>query len=120
MRCRVYKLARIRYGEQYSASKEEFIASEIERRKQLMIIRNSRRVDWTNQASSGDGSESSSTSPVPASTTAASTGFSIPSSDFTFGYETAEQMVTSHQQQQIPSYGSNSASDSMAQDSSNN
>ncbi|KAK3835939.1 MAG: hypothetical protein JOS17DRAFT_526449 [Linnemannia elongata] len=120
MRCRVYKLARIRYGEQYSASKEEFIASEIERRKQLMIIRNSRRVDWANQASGGDGSESSSTSPVPASTTAVSAGFSIPSSDFTFGYETAEQMVTSHQQQQIPAYGSNSASDSMAQDSSIN
>ncbi|KAG9070060.1 hypothetical protein KI688_009390 [Linnemannia hyalina] len=120
MRCRVYKLARIRYGEQYSASKEEFIASEIERRKQLMIIRNSRRVDWASQASGGEGSESSSTSPVPASTTAASTGFSIPSSDFTFGYETAEQMVTSHQQQQIPAYGSNNTSDSMTQDSSSN
>lgn len=127
MRCRVYKLARIRYGEQYSASKEEFIASEIERRKQLMIIRNSRRVDWANQASGGsggDGSESSSTSPVPVSSSAASAGFSIPSSDFTFGYETAsaDQMVTSghHHHQQIPAYGSNSAADSMAQDSSNN
>ncbi|KAF9132034.1 hypothetical protein BGW39_000892 [Mortierella sp. 14UC] len=123
MRCRVYKLARIRYGEQYSASKEEFIASEIERRKQLMIIRNSRRVDWTNQASGGsggDGSESTSTSPIPASS-----GFSMPSSDFTFGYETDStggQIVTSHHnsQQQIPAYGSNNASDSMAQDLSSN
>ncbi|KAF8945559.1 hypothetical protein BGZ47_002451 [Haplosporangium gracile] len=121
MRCRVYKLARIRYGEQYSANKEEFIASEIERRKQLMIIRNNRRIDWANQASGGDGSESPSTSPVPASSSAVTSGFSIPSSDFTFGYETADQMVASsqHQQQQhqqIPAYGS---SDSMAQDSSN-
>ncbi|KAG0254739.1 hypothetical protein BGZ95_005941, partial [Linnemannia exigua] len=127
MRCRVYKLARIRYGEQYSAGKEEFIASEIERRKQLMIIRNSRRVDWANQASGsgGDGSESSSTSPVPSSS-AASAGFSMSSSDFTFGYEadpTGGQMVTAHhsqQQQQIPAYGSNSTSDSMTQESSNN
>ncbi|KAF9900199.1 hypothetical protein EC991_007784 [Linnemannia zychae] len=128
MRCRVYKLARIRYGEQYSASKEEFIASEIERRKQLMIIRNSRRVDWANHASGGsggDGSESSSTSPIPASTSASASGFSVASSDFTFGYETdptGEQMVTSHHnsQQQIPAYGSNNASDSMVQDSSIN
>ncbi|KAG0369762.1 hypothetical protein BGX24_002293, partial [Mortierella sp. AD032] len=126
MRCRVYKLARIRYGEQYSASKEEFIASEIERRKQLMIIRNSRRVDWANQASGGgDGSESPSSSPVPTSSSAASAGFSM-SSDFTFGYEadpTSGQMVTAHhsqQQQQIPAYGSNSGSDSMTQESSSN
>ncbi|KAG0200012.1 hypothetical protein BGX33_011254 [Mortierella sp. NVP41] len=120
MRCRVYKLARIRYGEQYSASKEEFIASEIERRKQLMIIRNSRRVDWANQATGGDESESSSTSPVPTSSSAVSSGFSMPSSDFTFGYETDPngQMITSHQQQQIPAYGSNGASESMAQESS--
>ncbi|KAF9933019.1 hypothetical protein FBU30_006694 [Linnemannia zychae] len=119
MRCRVYKLARIRYGEQYSASKEEFIASEIERRKQLMIIRNSRRVDWANQAAGGnggDGSESSSTSPIPTSIPASTSGFSIPTSDFSFGYE-ADQIGGHHQQQQqVPAYGT--SSDATNQESS--
>ncbi|KAG0011415.1 hypothetical protein BGZ80_000702 [Entomortierella chlamydospora] len=75
MRCRVYRNARKIYGDIYSEVKEEYIRSEIERRKQNMIIRNSRRAEWVNQAAADgspnngsldDSSESSSESPVSA------------------------------------------------------
>ncbi|KAG0301973.1 hypothetical protein BGZ98_007889 [Dissophora globulifera] len=121
MRCRVYRNARKIYGEGYSEAKEDYIRSEIERRKQNMIIRNSRRAEWANQAAnnSGDGvqelSTSPSDSPISASTSG-SAGFQIPESAFMFSspYTSSPSMMVN---QHIPSYGSGEET-SYAQDSS--
>ncbi|KAF9171098.1 hypothetical protein BGX21_008098 [Mortierella sp. AD011] len=121
MRCRVYRNARKIYGDVYSEAKEEYIHSEIERRKQNMIIRNSRRAEWVNQAATEDGpnngslddsSESLSESSVSvtaaaaATATTGATGMGFPvqgTAAFTFnGSEPDSSMMLS---QQISAYG---------------
>ncbi|KAF9116693.1 hypothetical protein BGX27_000075 [Mortierella sp. AM989] len=109
MRCRVYRNARKIYGENYSEAKEEYIRSEIERRKQNMIIRNSRRAEWANQTANnsngsvGDSSESPSASPISASaTTTGSVGYQMQDTFMFNDYESNSSMMVS---QQIPSYG---------------
>ncbi|KAI7818217.1 hypothetical protein BC939DRAFT_298323 [Gamsiella multidivaricata] len=110
MRCRVYRNARKIYGDAYSEAKEEYIRSEIERRKQNMIIRNSRRTEWAGQPASSSGSTadpSTSTSPSASpvsSTTLGGVGFQMPESAFMFtsSYGTNSSLAAS---QQIPAYG---------------
>ncbi|KAF9281750.1 hypothetical protein BGZ68_006446 [Mortierella alpina] len=95
MRCRVYKLARAKFGDYYSQAKEDFVVAEIDRRKKMMLMRNSRRAEWANQAgtsttgtgSVGPTSASPSASPVSAAAAlgcAATAGFQLPNTDFTF------------------------------------
>ncbi|KAF9956700.1 hypothetical protein BGZ70_009800 [Mortierella alpina] len=97
MRCRVYKLARAKFGDYYSQAKEDFVVAEIDRRKKMMLMRNSRRAEWANQAgtsttgtgSVGPTSASPSASPVSAAAAlgcaaAAAAGFQLPNTDFTF------------------------------------
>ncbi|KAF9570861.1 hypothetical protein EC968_001300 [Mortierella alpina] len=97
MRCRVYKLARAKFGDYYSQAKEDFVVAEIDRRKKMMLMRNSRRAEWANQAgtgatgtgSVGPTSASPSASPVSAAAalgcaSASAAGFQLPNTDFTF------------------------------------
>ncbi|KAF9346154.1 hypothetical protein BGX26_002358 [Mortierella sp. AD094] len=126
MRCRVYRNARKIYGDGYSEAKEEYIRSEIERRKQNMIIRNSRRAEWANQTTNSnsngsvdDSSESPSESPVSATATGAA-GMGFPMQDTTAfmfnGYEPSSSMMVS---QQISAYGTDdNINSSSANDSS--
>ncbi|KAF8937200.1 hypothetical protein BGZ58_003102 [Dissophora ornata] len=109
MRCRVYRNARKIYGDSYTEAKEEYIRSEIERRKQNMIIRNSRRAEWANQAvTSGSSVGESSPSPSASPISAANPGglsFQMPETAFMFTnpYNVTSSLVSG---QQIPAYSS--------------
>ncbi|KAF9435727.1 hypothetical protein BGZ76_005666, partial [Entomortierella beljakovae] len=124
MRCRVYRNARKIYGEGFSEAKEEYIRSEIERRKQNMIIRNSRRAEWANQNSSsnnGDSSESPAASPI--STSAPSSiGFQMQDSAFMFnGYESNSPMMSpafTNTESSAPDNDSNTKADKQKPDES--
>ncbi|KAG0006868.1 hypothetical protein BGZ65_002497, partial [Modicella reniformis] len=97
MRCRVYRNARKIYGDGHSDAKEDYIRTEIERRKQNMIIRNSRRAEWVNQANEPsyqatthenntmeEFSVSPSASPISASATVVAVNFQMPETAFMF------------------------------------
>ncbi|KAF9917359.1 hypothetical protein BX616_001261 [Lobosporangium transversale] len=107
MRCRVYRNARKIYGEGYSEAKEEYIRTEIERRKQNMIIRNSRRQEWANQtANNNRGSVESPSSPSDSPVVSSTSGSGFPMPDttafmFTNQYESESSMVNS---QEISAY----------------
>ncbi|KAF8983198.1 hypothetical protein BGZ46_010660 [Entomortierella lignicola] len=131
MRCRVYRNARKIYGDGYSEAKEEYIRSEIERRKQNMIIRNSRRAEWANQATNssngsinGDSSDSPSLdSPISSATTGGHVGFHMqdstaPSTTFMFnGYESSSSMMVSAYNTEDTNTTSITTADSSATDS---
>ncbi|KAG0196890.1 hypothetical protein BGX28_009639 [Mortierella sp. GBA30] len=114
MRCRVYKLARAKFGDYYSQAKEDFVVAEIDRRKKMMLMRNNRRAEWANQANAsgnttGTGSvgpTSVSPSASPVSAAAVMAGYHLPNTDFTFSSTFGDTSSSSSMMgsQQIPGF----------------